>query len=359
VSFDSESKTVTSGQAVSFDETIKIGPGAPAGATLACTVQFLVNGSLDSTFSQPLSFKVRTGNQIGFTAAAADPSVLVGHVNYDCGNGEQIPLAVGLQPTSISGGVATFSYTYEPSPICPLIDGQPLHPPTITPVVSNGIQTSVTTTTTHVPTAHQAPVAAIYTPFDANASPTSPFPLSGLVTDADDGVLAAHWEVTGPASASGNGTKFDAAPPAGGWPPGDYTITLTGTDSDGNTATATRHVSIVSYQFTGFLSPVDNPPTVNTGTAGRTYPVKFSLAALPSLTLVTDTSVVTAIRYSATGCGAAPTDALETVAAGSTSLRNDGTSYTYNWATPSKSGCYTLSITLDDGTTHVALFNLK
>ena len=359
VAFDAESHTVTSGGAVKFGETITVGAGATPGATLTCTVKFNVNGVLDPAFSQPLSVKVRSATQIGFTASGGDPNNLVGHVNYDCGNGEQIPLAVGLQPSSVNGGVASFSFTYEPSPICPQIDNQPLHDPTITPVVSNGVQTSTTTFTTHVTTAHQPPVAAIYTPFDANVPATSPFPLSGLVTDADDGVLAASWQITGPASASGSGNKTDVGPPAGGWPPGDYTITLQGTDKDGNTATATRHVSVVQYQFTGFLSPVDNPPIVNTGTAGRTYPVKFSLASLPSLTPVTDTSVVTAIRYSATGCGAAPTDALETVASGSTSLRNDGTQYIYNWATPSKAGCYTLSFTLDDGTTHVALFNLK
>jgi len=82
-------------------------------------------------------------------------------------------------------------------------------------------------------------------------------------------------------------------------------------------------------------------------------------ASLPSLTAVTNTAAVTAIRYSATGCGLAPTDALETVASGNTSFRNDGTQFVYNWATPSQAGCYTLSFTLDDGTTHVALFNLK
>ncbi len=358
IAFSPTEQTVTSGGNVSFNNTITVGNAATAGATLHCTVQFSVNGNLDTSSSQTLSVKIR-GNQIGFTASAPDPTVLVGHVNYDCGNGEQIPLAVGLQPTSISGTTATFAYTYDPSPICPMINGLALHAATITPVVTNGIQTSTTTFTTNVTTAHQPPVAAIYSPFDANAASTSPFPLSGLVTDADNGILAAHWSISGPVSMTGlNGNQVDPSPPAGGWPPGDYTITLTGTDGDGNTATATRHVSVVKYQFT-VTQPVDNPPIVNTGTAGRTYPVKFALASLPSLTVVTDTAVVTAIRYSATGCGLAPTDALETVASGSTSLRNDGTQYTYNWATPPKAGCYTLSFTLDDGTTHVALFNLK
>jgi hypothetical protein len=348
-------KTVTSGDDVKYAETINIGSDVVAGATLHCDVKFLVNGNLDPNFTQPITIRIRSGNQIGFTSTAPDPSVLTGHVNYDCGNGEQIPLAVGLAPT-ISGNTATFSFTYEPSPICPGKN----HDATITPVVTNGIQTSTTSFTTHVTTQRQPPVAAIYAPFDADASALSPFPLNGLVTDADDGILAAHWAIAGPGvSLTASGNKADVLPPGGVWSPGDYTITLTGTDSDGNTATATRHVSVVKYQFGGFLSPVDNPPIVNAGTAGRTYPVKFALLSLPSLTLVTDTSVVTAIRSAGAPCGLEPQDPLETTATGTTSLRNDGTQFIYNWATPSKPGCYTLMVTLDDGTTHVAWFNFK
>ena len=59
-------------------------------------------------------------------------------------------------------------------------------------------------------------------------------------------------------------------------PGGDYVIQLSGTDSHGHTSTATTTVHVVHYNFSGFLQPVDNPPTINVGKAGKTYPVKWS-----------------------------------------------------------------------------------
>lgn len=112
--------------------------------------------------------------------------------------------------------------------------------------------------------------------------------------------------------------------------------------------------------FGAFQPPVDNPPTVNLGRTGRTYPLKWQVTDADGAE-VTSLAVVDSIKVKAVTCGAFsgdPTDALETTATGTTGLRYDG-QFVYNWKAPAQVGCYELFVTLTDGGVHTANFQLR
>jgi hypothetical protein len=134
-------------------------------------------------------------------------------------------------------------------------------------------------------------------------------------------------------------------------------------DTNFAASSGTKTHNIV-YTFIGYLQPVDNPPVINTGNPGRTYPIKWQLKDANG-NYVSDLGSFTSLQYTVVTCGGFDlglSSPLDTGATVGTVLRYDATAnqFIYNWQTPNTSNaCYVLTLTLKDGTTHLADFQMK
>ena len=140
---------------------------------------------------------------------------------------------------------------------------------------------------------------------------------------------------------------------------GTHELVATATDQAGNVARATRSYTVAPYTLLGFYQPVDMD-VVNTAKAGSTIPLRFEV--LRGATELTDTAEITSIAVTTVpGDPTAPTDEIETLAAGGTVLRYDTTtgSYAYNWKSPSTKGTVQVRITTRDGGSLSAVFRLR
>ena len=148
----------------------------------------------------------------------------------------------------------------------------------------------------------------------------------------------------------------------GGTTVGAHSYVATATDKAGNTATATLHYTVLPWTTKGFYSPVDMGGVWNTVKGGSTVPLKFEVFSGSSE--LTTTSAVKSLTKRVVSCAgdSAPTDEIEIVSTGGTSLRYDATAgqFVQNWATPRKPGtCYVVTMTTQDGSTTSANFRLK
>jgi hypothetical protein len=115
------------------------------------------------------------------------------------------------------------------------------------------------------------------------------------------------------------------------------------------------------YAFSGFFSPVDNPPTLNVVKAGAAVPVKFSLGGDEGLDIFADGYPIS----QQIDCSSkAPLDSIEqTLSAGKSSLSYNATTERYTYAWKSKKAwsgtCRQLVVKLDDGSVHRANFKYR
>ena len=157
---------------------------------------------------------------------------------------------------------------------------------------------------------------------------------------------------------------------------GTHTLTATATDNAGNAARTSASEQIVytvvrpPWTIKGFYAPVDgtlSSPTapvaiLNSIKSGATVSLKFEI--FDGETEVTDTAAVKSLTYKWLNPPVGtPTDDVELVATGGTSLRYDTTSgqFVYNWQTPKNSAGKSVRVTVafQDGSTISADFLLK
>jgi hypothetical protein len=113
----------------------------------------------------------------------------------------------------------------------------------------------------------------------------------------------------------------------------------------------------ITWPYTGFFSPIVNPPGVNPAKAGSAVPVKFSLGGDRGLAILADGYPVSVQVNCVTGA---------TIGSPAPTSSDDGLTfangqYSYAWRT-SKSWagtCRQLRVLLVDGTLHTALFSFK
>jgi uncharacterized repeat protein (TIGR01451 family) len=143
------------------------------------------------------------------------------------------------------------------------------------------------------------------------------------------------------------------------FPVGTTTVMATATDAAGNTSTCTFDVTI-RYNFTGFLPPLGNSPTVNRVNAGRAVPVKFSLSGDKGLNVFAPGYPVS---FEVDCGGGVPLEVTETLSAGGSSVSYDPATdqYTYVWKTEAlwAGTCRYLVVKLKDGTDHIVYFEFR
>jgi hypothetical protein len=134
---------------------------------------------------------------------------------------------------------------------------------------------------------------------------------------------------------------------------GAKTFSVYARDAAGNETLENRGYEVV-YDWSGFVSPLENPPAVNTFKAGHGVPVRFSLGGNHGLSVVMDWAPISR----QIPCGSTELGPWGTQTTGSLSYNESLGRYTYLWQTDrSWAGtCRQFMVALTDRTHHFANF---
>jgi endonuclease/exonuclease/phosphatase family metal-dependent hydrolase len=176
--------------------------------------------------------------------------------------------------------------------------------------------------------------------------------VSATGSDPESGTLTYAWDLDDNGSFETVGQSATFSAPAGS-APSSPTIRVRVTDPLGLTATASTTVRIV-WAFTGFLSPLSNPPTENPANAGAGLPIKFMLGGDQGLAVFAAGYPASIAYTCGTPVGSRPLDA--TAPTTSTGFTYDAATgiYTYSWKSSKswQNTCRRFVLKLTDGTFH-------
>jgi uncharacterized repeat protein (TIGR01451 family) len=175
----------------------------------------------------------------------------------------------------------------------------------------------------------------------------------------DTSAVVTYTTPVGQDNCAGSTTTQQAGLPSGSsFAVGTTTNTFRVTDASGNSAECSFAVTVL-YNFTGFFSPVNNPPVFNNVNAGRAIPLKFSLSGNKGLNIFAAGYPVSQQIACNTSAPLADVEGTET--SGGSTLTYSPDQYNYGWKTESSwaGTCRKLIVKLNDGTEHPALFKFK
>jgi hypothetical protein len=117
----------------------------------------------------------------------------------------------------------------------------------------------------------------------------------------------------------------------------------------------------VQYSFTGFFSPIENPPALNSANAGSAVPVKFVITGGSGLSIVLGGSPMSQQIDCETRALLGSAEPIDTPGSSGFVFQPAESAYHANWKTEKEweGTCRQLTVSLDDATQYTAYFSFQ